>query len=127
MNKRYIYPQKDFNKYKVKFSQAVIYGNFVFISGQGPLDLETGEVSKGDVETQTRCVFRNITKFLEEAGSSLEKVLKLTIYASDGKHYQIINKVYNEFFSGNLPARTFVAVGPFPLGFDVEVDCIAHT
>jgi 2-iminobutanoate/2-iminopropanoate deaminase len=94
------------------YSHAVVANGFVFISGQGPVDPETGAMPDAFAD-QVRQTFRNVQTILEAAGSSLEDVVKVNAF----------NEVYREFFSHDPPARTTVAVGL--LGFLVEVDCIA--
>jgi reactive intermediate/imine deaminase len=105
---------------------AVIKANgFVFVSGLPPIDLKTGAFAKGDIATQTELSLRALKHALENAGSSLEKVCKVTIYASNAAHYRTINEVYGRYFKSAPPARTFVAVGSWPLDFDIEIECIA--
>ena len=87
------------------FPQAVIAGNFIFISGTPGYDLNTGNVISGNFEDQTRQAFQNIRIILEEAGSSLNKVVKTTIFMVTGNDFSVINKVYTEFFPENPPAR----------------------
>ncbi|MGH3144586.1 MAG: RidA family protein [Rubrobacter sp.] len=104
------------------YSHAVIANGFVFISGQGPVDPETGTMPDafGD---QVRQTFRNVQTILEAAGSSLEGVVKVNAYVSDLTRFGEFNEVYREFFQSDPPART--TVGASLLGFWVEVDCVA--
>jgi 2-iminobutanoate/2-iminopropanoate deaminase len=104
------------------YSHAVVANGFVFISGQGPADPETGTMPDAFAD-QVRQTLRNVQTILEAAGSSLENVVKVNAYVTDLTRFSEFNEVYKEFFSHDPPARTTVAVGL--LGFLVEVDCIA--
>ena len=104
------------------YSHAVVANDFVFISGQGPADPETGTMPDAFAD-QVRQTLRNVQTILESAGSSLENVVKVNAYVTDLTRFSEFNEVYKEFFSHDPPARTTVAVGL--LGFLVEVDCIA--
>ncbi|HTR28111.1 MAG TPA: Rid family detoxifying hydrolase [Puia sp.] len=107
------------------FPQAVLTEQFIFVSGTPGLDLTTGKVISGNFEDQTRQAFRNIKVILEEAGSSLSKVVKTTIFMVTGNDFSVINKVYGEFFPENPPARSTPQVMPFPAGIQISVECIA--
>ena len=104
------------------YSHAVVANGFVFISGQGPVDPESGTMPDafGD---QVRQTLRNVQTILEAAGSNLENVVKVNAYVTDLTRFAEFNEVYKEFFSHDPPART--TVGTSLLGFLVEVDCIA--
>ena len=107
------------------FPQAVLAENFIFLSGTPGLDLLSGQVVSNDFEDQTRQCFKNIKIILEEAGSSLSKVVKTTIFMVAGNDFSVINKVYSEFFPNNPPARSTPQVMPFPAGILISVECIA--
>ena len=109
---------------KVPISAAIRAGGFVFVSGTPPIDVENGGFVKGDIAVQAEQCLRNLRFVLEEAGTSLEKVCMVRIYAK-GEHYRAINEVYAAFFPLEPPARTFVPVGEWPLDFDMEIDCVA--
>lgn len=110
----------------VPLSTVVKGGGLVFVSGMPPIDRDTGEfVLNADVVTQTRHCMENVKLCLETAGSSLDKVLKVMVFASNAAHFQTINGVYREYFPEGPPARTFVAVGSWPIAFDIEVECVA--
>ena len=79
----------------------------------------------GDISKQTETCLNNVKATLEAAGSSMEKVVKVTLYASNSAYFGTINKVYASFFQQDPPARTFVTVASWPLEFDIEVECIA--
>lgn len=112
---------------KSPVSQAVKFGNLVFCSGQAPGDPSTGQLVKGGIEAETRQVLNNLKAILEAAGSSLEKVLKVTIHMTSIKEHAKMNEVYREFFPENQPARTTVEVSSLARDFMIEIDMIAHT
>jgi 2-iminobutanoate/2-iminopropanoate deaminase len=107
------------------FPQAVIAGNLIFISGTPGLDLQSGKVVGDDFEDQARQAFQNIKVILEEAGSSLQKVVKTTIFMVAGNDFAVVNKIYTEFFPENPPARSTPQVMPFPAGILISIECIA--
>ena len=107
------------------FPQAVIAGEFIFLSGTPGLDILTGQVISNDFEDQIRQCFENIKIILEEAGSSLSKVVKTTLFMVTGNDFNIINKVYSEVFGELAPARSTPQVMPFPAGILISVECIA--
>ncbi|MGC4103793.1 RidA family protein [Ferruginibacter sp.] len=107
------------------FPQAVIAGGFIFLSGMPGLDPISGTVPSDSFEEQARQSFLNIQTVLEEAGSSMQKVVRTTIYMVTGNDFSIVNKVYAEFFPENAPARSTPQVMPFPAGILISVECIA--
>lgn len=107
------------------YSQAVVAGGFIFGSGQIPIDPATGEIVEGDIEVQTRRVLENIKAVLKAAGSSLEKVVFVTVFLSDLSDYPRFNEVYAEYFGESPPARTTVEVSRLPKGVKLEVNFIA--
>ena len=107
------------------FPQAVLAEKFVFVSGTPGLDVNTGKVVSDSFEDQTRQAFQNIQVILEEAGTTMSKVVKTTIFMVAGNDFSIINKVYGEFFPENPPARSTPQVMPFPAGILISVECIA--
>lgn len=108
------------------YSQAVVAKGFVFCSGQIGLDPATGEVVDGDVETQTEQVLKNLAAVLAAAGSSLDRVVKTTVYLRDLGAFERVNRVYARFFGTSLPARATVEVSRLPKNVDVEIDCTAE-
>ena len=104
------------------YSHAVVANGFVFISGQGPVNPETGAAPDAFAD-QVRQTFENVQTILEAAGSSLDDVVKVNAYVTDLTRFAAFNEVYKEFFQDDLPART--TVGAALLGILVEVDCIA--
>jgi 2-iminobutanoate/2-iminopropanoate deaminase len=104
------------------YSHAVVANGFVFISGQGPVDPETGNMPDAFTD-QVRQTLRNVQTILEAAGTSLDNVVKVNAYVTDLTRFGEFNEVYGEFFQQDPPART--TVGASLLGFLVEVDCVA--
>ena len=110
---------------KGPYSPAVRAGGFLFVSGQGPVDPATGDVLRGPVEQQTRLVLENIRGILDAAGSSLDKVVKTTVYLTDIQGFAAMNEVYATFFATDPPARTTIEAANLPLGIGIEIDVIA--
>ena len=107
------------------FPQAVITDDYIFLSGMPGTDPVTGKIESNDFEDQARQSFSNIKTVLEEAGSSLSKIVKTTVFMVAGNDFSIINKVYREFFPENAPARSTPQVMPFPAGILISVECVA--
>jgi 2-iminobutanoate/2-iminopropanoate deaminase len=107
------------------YSQAVIAGELVFTAGTLPLDRETGRVVGEDIVGQTEQVLANLAAVLEAAGSSLDKVLKTTVFLTDMDDFAAMNTVYAGFFASEPPARATVQVGALPKGSVVEIEAIA--
>ncbi|AST95566.1 MULTISPECIES: RidA family protein [Shouchella] len=106
------------------YSQGIIVGNLFFSSGQIPLT-PAGELVTGGVEEQTHQVFANVKAVLEEAGSSLEKVVKATVFIKDMNDFPRINEVYGSYFREHKPARSCVEVARLPKDVLIEVEVIA--
>ena len=100
-------------------------GDMLYCSGLPPLDPKTGELIKGDVATQTRAVLEAMKYTLEYAGSSLDKVVKTTIFITNAAYFKTVNEIYRGYFPSDPPARTFVAMASWPLEFDIEIECVA--
>jgi 2-iminobutanoate/2-iminopropanoate deaminase len=108
------------------FATTVRYGDLIFVSGIAGRDFKTGEIAKLDAKEQTRQALKNISTYLEDAGSSLEKVLKVNIFLKDMRLFALVNQAYREFFPNGFPARTCVEVVSLPdPDALVEIDCIA--
>lgn len=107
------------------YSQAVRSGNFLFLSGQIPIDPLTGELIAGNVEAQTKQALRNIEGLLKAAGLGPQHVVKATVYLTDLSTFGQMNSVYGGFFSAPYPARSTVEVKGLPKGSMVEIDVMA--
>ena len=109
------------------YSQANIFGDFVFTSGQVPLDPATGDIVGTTFEEQTRQVFKKMKAILETAGSSLDKVLKTTVFIKNMNDFGKMNEIYAEFFTeGSYPSRSAVEVARLPKDVLVEIETIAY-
>ena len=109
------------------YSQANIFGSLIFTSGQVPLDPETGVVVGTAIEEQTEQVLKNIKAILEEAGSSMSKVLKTTVFMKDMKDFAAMNTVYAKYFKeGAYPSRSAVEVARLPKDVLVEIETVAY-
>ena len=107
------------------YSQAVKANGMVFISGQIPLDPNTGELIAGDIQQQTRQVLRNLQAIVEAAGASLETVVKTTVFIADMDDFVAMNEVYASFFDQPPPARACVEVSRLPKNVAVEIEAVA--
>jgi len=107
------------------YSQAVEVGNTLFISGQIPIDPETGKLVEGDITVQTQQVMENIAAILEVAGYTRNDVVKSVCMLSDIANFKPMNEVYGRFYTENYPARAAFAVKDLPLGALIEIDTIA--
>jgi len=107
------------------YSQGVKVGEFVFVSGQLPIDLSTGEIAEGDIEGQTKQSLENMMAILQAAGSSLDKVVKTIVFMKDMKEFPSMNKIYSKYFVESFPARSCVEVSKLPLDAKVEIEAIA--
>lgn len=108
------------------YSPATILGDLVFVAGQGPLKPGTTELARGTIEEETERVLENIKAVLEAAGSSMDKVLKTTVFMADLNDFGRMNGVYAKYFPSNPPARSTVQVARLPMDIQVEIECIAH-
>src|SRR5688500_3578678 len=107
------------------YSQAVKWNGTVFLSGQIPLDPETGLLVEGDIAVQTERVLENIHSVLEAAGSSFDRVLKTTVFLKNMGDFPKMNEVYGRYFPADAPARSTVEAARLPRDVQVEIDCIA--
>jgi 2-iminobutanoate/2-iminopropanoate deaminase len=107
------------------YSQATIAGNFVFISGQIPLNPATGELVTSDIKAETIQVMENLKAILTEAGIGFENIVKASIFLTDMQTFAQVNEVYGTYFSANFPARETVQVAALPKGVNVEISVIA--
>ena len=107
------------------YSQAVKIGEMVFVSGQIPLDPLSGDLIEGDIKAQTRQVLKNVNAVLSAAGTSLDKVVKTTVFITNMNDFPLMNEVYAEFFTAMPPARACVEVSRLPKDVLVEVEAVA--
>ncbi len=107
------------------YSQAVVAGNTIYVSGQLPIDAETGEFVPGGIKEQLHQVFKNLRYILEEAGYSMSDVVKANVFLSDLANFAVLNEVYAQYFSEPYPARVAYQVAALPKAALVEIDVIA--
>ena len=107
------------------YSQAIIHNGIIYVSGMGAMEPETNHLKLGTVEEEARLAMTNLRIILEEAGSSLDKILTITVYLKDMRDYTRFNEIYKTFFSGDLPARTCIQAGDLPFQTSVEVTATA--
>jgi len=107
------------------YSQAVVAGGLIFVSGQLPIDPATGAFPSEDIKELTRQSMKNLGAILKEAGTSMDKVVKTTIYLKDLADFAAVNEVYASFFKGSYPARSCFEVAGLPKGAKVEIEAIA--
>lgn len=107
------------------YEQAIRVGEFVYASGQIPLDPKTANLVEGDIKIQTRRVMENLRAVVEAAGSSLDRVVKATVFLKNIGDFAAMNEVYAEYLGAAKPARSTVAVADLPRGALVEIDLIA--
>jgi 2-iminobutanoate/2-iminopropanoate deaminase len=108
------------------YSPAVRAGNFIFVSGQGPIDAATNQYSFGEIQHETRLTLGNIQRILEGCGASMADVVKCSVFLRDGRDFAAMNEVYAEFFGEAKPARTTVETKFANPTMKVEIDCIAY-
>ncbi len=109
------------------YSQAIRAGNFIFLSGQIPIDPKTEELVKGDIRQQTQQVLENIKGVLESQGLGMEDVVKVNIFLKDMGNFNQMNEVYATYFSASPPARSTVEVAKLPRNAEIEIEAIALT
>jgi 2-iminobutanoate/2-iminopropanoate deaminase len=107
------------------YSQAILAGGMLFVSGQIPLNPSTGELEMGNIEEATHRVMKNIEALLEAAGLDIEQVVKTSIFLKDLNDFQAVNTIYASYFPGIPPARETVQVSRLPLDVNIEISCIA--
>ena len=107
------------------YSQAILAGNTLYVSGNIAIDPETGKMDTLNLETETRRVMSNLGAVLKEAGMSYNNIVKATIFMTDIKNYKQINTIYAEYFKDKPPAREAIQVVALPAGAHVEVSCVA--
>lgn len=107
------------------YSQAIRANGFVFLSGQIPLDPKTQQVVEGDIAVQTERVLENLKGVVEAAGSSIQRVVKATVFLADMNDFAAMNEVYGRYFAAHPPARSTVEVSRLPRNVRVEIDLVA--
>jgi 2-iminobutanoate/2-iminopropanoate deaminase len=107
------------------YSQAIRANGFIFVSGQIPIDPETGQVVAGGLEPQTHQVIKNISTILEAAGSNLSQVVKTTVFLMDLEYFPAFNRIYGDYFGGIKPARATVQVARLPKDALLEIEVVA--
>ncbi len=107
------------------YSQAIRFGNLIFASGQIPIEPETGKILKGDIKGQTKLILENLNNVLAASGSSLDNVLRTTIFLTDLENYPVVNETYAQYFNDLPPARSTVQVAKLPMDAQIEIDAIA--
>ena len=108
------------------YSQAIRFNELVFVSGQIPIDPESGKVIKGNIKEQTKQVLENLKNILQAGGSSLQNVLRTTIFLSDMDDYAMVNEAYAQYFESSPPSRSTVQVSRLPRDVHIEIDAIAY-
>jgi 2-iminobutanoate/2-iminopropanoate deaminase len=121
--KRIFYSEKA-PKAKGPYSQAIMHNGILYLSGQIPVDAVTGILVRSTIEEETEAVLKNIKLIVEEAGATLEDVLKTNCYLADMEDFARFNAVYEKFFSQSRPARSTIQAGKLPLDVQVEIDAI---
>jgi 2-iminobutanoate/2-iminopropanoate deaminase len=111
---------------KGAYSQVVRAGDFLYLSGQGPIDPQTNEFSFGDIKHETRLTLENIQKVLEGCGTSITNVVKCSVFLASADDFAAMNAEYADFFNGTRPARTTVQAMLVEPGMKVEIDCVAY-
>lgn len=108
------------------YSQAISANGFMFVSGQLPVDPESGQIPS-DIAAQTRRALENLKAILEAGGSSLERVVKVSLYIRRMDDFEVVNRVYGEYFTDLCPARACIEVGRLPRDCAIEIEAIALT
>lgn len=106
------------------YAQGIVAQNFLFLSGQIPLDPQTGEMVPGGIEAQTHRVIQNLLAIAQAAGADLQHVVKTTIFLADMHDFPAVNQVYAEYFQSSLPARATIQVAALPKGAAIEIEAV---
>jgi 2-iminobutanoate/2-iminopropanoate deaminase len=107
------------------YSPAIIYGSLVFVSGQGPWDRKTNTIFSGSFEEELELTLQNVKSILEDAGSSMDKVLKVTVFLSRMDNFAKLNEIYKRYFTKDRPARTCIEAARLPFDMKVEIEVVA--
>lgn len=108
------------------YSQGIKSDNFVFTSGQIPINPQSGKLIKGDFKSEVKQVLINLNGVLQGGGSSLQQAIKLTVFLTDLSHFAQVNEIFDEFFPDNPPARSAVQVSALPMNARIEIDAVGH-
>ena len=108
------------------YSQGIKSDNFVFTSGQIPINPQSGELIKGDFKSEVKQVLINLNGVLKGGGSSLQQAIKLTVFLTDLSHFAQVNEIFDEFFPDNPPARSAVQVSALPMNARIEIDAVGY-
>jgi 2-iminobutanoate/2-iminopropanoate deaminase len=106
------------------YSQAIAVNGFLFVSGQIPIDPDTGEMVTGSIEVKTHRVMKNLRAVAEAAGTDLARVVKTTIFLKDMDDFAVVNAAYSDYFEGPPPARSTIQVAALPKGADLEIEAV---
>jgi len=109
---------------KAPYSQGIVYGDLLFVSGSGPIDPNTQEFVRGSLEDEARLTLNNVKAIVGEAGFSMENALKVTVFLTDFDDFSRFNEVYKEFFPQPYPARSAIQAGKLGFGIKCEVEAI---
>jgi len=109
---------------KAPYSQGIVYGDMLFVSGSGPIDPKTQEFISGTLEEEARATLNNVKAIVEDAGFSMENALKVTVFLADFDDFSRFNEVYKEYFPQPFPARSALQAGRLGFGIKVEVEAI---
>jgi len=107
------------------YSQAILKGDTLYVSGQIPLNPKTNELIQDSIENATKQVMQNINALLTEAGMTMENIVKCSIFLKDLNNFSKVNEIYSQYFRSLPPARETVQVSKLPLDVDIEISCIA--
>jgi len=107
------------------YAQAIVHNDLVFVSGQLPIDPQTGEKRLGSIEEQTEQALKNVAEILKAAGSDVDRVIKTTVYIANIELWDRVNSVYARFFGEHRPARAVVPSRELHFGFQIEIEAIA--
>ncbi|GAB4474454.1 MAG: RidA family protein [Anaerolineales bacterium] len=108
------------------YSIGVAFANLIFTAGQLGIDPKSGDIVQGGIQAETRQALINLQNILEAGGSSLDKVIKTTVYLRDMSEFSQMNSIYGEFFKSNYPARTTIQAGALPKNAAIEIEAIAY-
>lgn len=106
------------------YSQGIVAGDFAFLSGQIPIDPKTRQIITGGIEAQTHQVMQNIKAVVKAAGADMARVVKMTVFLTDMDDFSTVNGIYEQYFSGILPARSVIQVSALPMGANIEMEAV---